>query len=181
MRALFLTVLFSASLLLPGTSAFAAPEVGETAADFRLQDQDNEWHTLSDYQGKWVVLYFYPKDDTPGCTTEACNFRDEIYRYRDMGATVLGVSLDDVESHAEFAEKYELPFPLLADVDKTASSSYDVLTSLGPITYASRQTFLINPAGVIVRHYEDVDPDVHAEEVLSDLETLQAEWKAEQD
>ena len=160
--------LFSMSVL--GTT----PETGSEAPDFRLQDQDGEWHSLSDYEGQWVVLYFYPKDETPGCTTEACNFRDEIYRYRDLGAVVLGVSLDDVESHAEFAEKYELPFPLLADTEKQAATKYGVLASLGPITYASRQTFLINPAGKIAKHYEDVDPEVHAREVLEDLKAHSA-------
>ncbi|MDX1442515.1 MAG: peroxiredoxin [Gammaproteobacteria bacterium] len=180
MRAISLTAAIMAMLFsltvqaAPAEGPSEGPSEGKLAPDFRLQDQNSEWHSLSDYEGQWVVLYFYPKDDTPGCTTEACNFRDEIYRYRDMGAAVLGVSLDDVESHAEFAEKYELPFPLLADTEKKVSEKYDVLTSLGPITYASRQTFLINPEGVIVKHYEDVDPEVHAKEVLAELEKHQA-------
>lgn len=174
-----LTLTFAILALLFSMNVLAAtPETGSDAPDFRLQDQDGEWHTLSDYEGQWVVLYFYPKDETPGCTTEACNFRDEIYRYRDLGAVVLGVSLDDVESHAEFAEKYELPFPLLADIEKQASQKYGVLASLGPISYASRQTFLINPAGEIARHYEDVDPEIHAQQVLDDLHALGAGEKA---
>lgn len=153
----------------------SASDENEQAPDFRLQDQNGDWHSLEDYRGQWVVLYFYPKDDTPGCTTEACNFRDDIYRYRAQGAAVLGVSLDDVESHKEFAEKYELPFPLLADVEHDAAKKYDVLTTLGPLKFAKRETFLIDPKGRIARHYEDVDPETHAQEVLADLAELSGE------
>ncbi|HEX7029703.1 MAG TPA: peroxiredoxin [Gammaproteobacteria bacterium] len=155
----------------------AGPAVGNAAPGFRLQDQNGDWQSLEDYRGQWVVLYFYPKDDTPGCTTEACNFRDEIYRYKAMGAAVLGVSLDDVASHQEFAEKYELPFPLLADVDHDAARKYDVLTTFGPIKVAHRETFLIDPKGRIAKHYADVDPDVHAKTVLTDLESLMMQDK----
>lgn len=171
MRTKLLKLLFSAFILaLPGM-VHAAPTEGDVAPDFRLQDQDSEWHSLSDYKGSWVVLYFYPKDDTPGCTTEACNFRDEIIRYKALGAKVLGVSLDDVESHKEFAEKYSLPFPLLADEKKKAAEAYDVITSYIVTEVAARETFIINPEGVISRHYEDVDPDTHAQEVLDYLKS----------
>lgn len=171
MRTRILTLL---SILLLGISATAGarpagPTEGDAAPGFRLQDQNAEWHSLDDYRGKWVVLYFYPKDDTPGCTTEACNFRDEIVRYRALGAKVLGVSLDDVESHQEFAAKYSLPFPLLADVDAEAAQAYDVVTDYLVTKVASRQTFIIDPAGVIVKHYPDVDPESHAQEVLDFL------------
>jgi peroxiredoxin Q/BCP len=145
---------------------------GAVAPEFRLQDQNGEWHELSAYRGQWVVLYFYPKDDTPGCTTEACNFRDDIYRYRAKGTAVLGVSLDDVASHKEFAEKYELPFPLLADVEHTVAENYGVLTTLGPLKFAKRETFLIDPQGRIAKHYADVDPKAHAQQVLADLDAL---------
>ena len=97
--------------------AIAAPQEGEAAPDFRLQDQHGEWRTLDEFRGKWVALYFYPKDDTPGCTTEACAFRDNVFAFKDIGAEIIGVSLDDVESHREFAEKYSLPFTLLSDVE----------------------------------------------------------------
>lgn len=157
------------------SSAGARNQSGEQAPDFRLQDQNGNWHSLEDYRGQWVVLYFYPKDDTPGCTTEACNFRDDIYRYRAQGAAVLGVSLDDVESHQAFAEKYELPFPLLADTEHDAARKYDVLTTLGPLKFAKRETFLVDPEGRIARHYEDVDPQTHAQEVLADLAELSAD------
>lgn len=174
MRKFFAVSVFCVgSLLLP--LANAAPAVGAAAPDFRLQDQNEKWHSLEDYRGQWVVLYFYPKNDTPGCTTEACNFRDDIYRYRAKGAAVLGVSLDDVESHQAFAEKYELPFPLLADIEHEAATRYDVLTKLGPLKFAKRETFLIHPDGKIARHYRNVDPETHAQEVLADLASLGAE------
>ena len=153
----------------------AAPAVGEMAPDFRLQDQNGEWQSLEKYRDQWVVLYFYPKDDTPGCTTEACSFRDDIYRYKAAGAAVLGVSLDDMTSHQEFAEKYELPFPLLADIDHDASRKYGVLTTLGAMKFAKRETFLIDPQGRIARHYPDVDPEAHAAVVLDDLASLRQE------
>ena len=165
--------LLSAGLaLLFGSAVSAAPAVGEAAPDFRLQDQNNEWHELADYSGKWVVLYFYPKADTPGCTTEACEFRDNIFAFEDMGAAVVGVSLDDVESQAAFAEKYSLPFPLLSDAKQEVATKYGVLTSFGNMTVASRQTFLINPDGKIAKHYENVVPEEHSSEVLAALKEL---------
>ncbi|HEX6929085.1 MAG TPA: peroxiredoxin [Gammaproteobacteria bacterium] len=166
-------ILLIAMLAVP-VPAFASesPDVGSAAPGFRLQDQNGDWQALDDYRGQWVVLYFYPKDDTPGCTTEACSFRDDIYRYKAMGAAVLGVSLDDVASHRDFAEKYELPFPLLADVDHAVSKTYGVLTTLGPMKFAKRETFLIDPEGRIAKHYTDVEPEQHAKLVLTDLENL---------
>jgi len=153
-------------------NVLAAPAVGDTAPDFRLQDQNNEWHALGDYDGKWVVLYFYPKADTPGCTTEACEFRDNIFAYEDLGAAVIGVSLDDVASQADFAEKYSLPFPLLSDAQQEVAESYGVLTSFGAMTVANRETFLINPDGEIAKHYAQVDPEAHSAQVLTDLKVL---------
>lgn len=176
MRTLVTAIAFVAALL--SAAAIAKPAVGEMAPDFRLQDQNEKWHSLADYRGQWVVLYFYPKDDSPGCTTEACNFRDEIFRYRAKGAAVLGVSLDDVSSHREFAEKHSLPFPLLADADHDAAKKYDVIKGMGPVKYANRETFIISPDGSIARHYEKVDPERHAQEVLEDLDRLMGEAKA---
>ncbi|HET9679977.1 MAG TPA: peroxiredoxin, partial [Gammaproteobacteria bacterium] len=146
------------------------PPVGTAAPVFKLQDQNGEWQSLADYKNQWVVLYFYPKDDTPGCTTEACNFRDAIFKFNDMNVQVLGVSLDDVESHAAFAEKYHLPFPLLADTSKKTARAYGVLSDFGPFEFASRETFVINPQGVIAKHYEDVDPETHTTILLADLQ-----------
>jgi peroxiredoxin Q/BCP len=148
--------------------------VGEMAPDFRLQDQKGQWHTLEQHRGGWVALYFYPKDQTPGCTKEACAFRDNIFAFEAIGATIIGVSLDDVKSHAEFAEKYSLPFTLLADSDGEVAKRYDVLTGIGPIKFAKRQSFLIAPDGKIVKHYEKVDAEKHSAEVLADLKALGA-------
>lgn len=151
------------------------PAVGEPAPGFRLQDQNGEWHDLQDYRESWLVVYFYPKDQTPGCTTEACNFRDNIFAFKAIGAAVVGISLDDVESHKEFSDKYKLPFVILADEGGAVADAYGVLRDYKLIKIASRQSFLVNPEGVIVKHYEDVDPDTHTQEVLRDLETMIAE------
>ena len=150
------------------------PAAGSAAPDFRLMDQTGEWHTLEDYRGKWVALYFYPKADTPGCTTEACNFRDNIFAFREMGAEIVGVSLDDVEDQKAFAEKYSLPFTLLADTDGETAEAYGVLRNFGVMKLASRQSFLIDPEGRIAKHYEKVDPDTHSAEVIADLKALMA-------
>lgn len=153
-------------------ASIAAPAPGEPAPDFRLQDQNSQWHSLEDYSGKWVVLYFYPKDDTPGCTTEACAFRDDIFAFRKMGITILGVSLDDVASHVEFAEKHSLPFPLLSDADADVSKAYGVYRDRGVMQYAKRETFVINPNGRVARHYADVKPEEHSRELQADLAEL---------
>ena len=161
---------------------FAAPiaihaaslDVGNPAPEFELPDQVGQLHSLEDYRDQWVVLYFYPKDETPGCTTEACEFRDNIFAFRDLNAQILGVSLDDVESHRKFAENYDLPFPLLADTEGAAADLYGVKTKMMGWTVAKRQTFLIDPDGNIAKHYEKVDPDEHSAEVLADLEALGA-------
>ena len=160
------------ALLFLAATAFAGPQVGEPAPDFELADQDGELHTLEDYRDEWVALYFYPKDDTPGCTTEACEFRDDIFKYRRMGCRVLGVSLDDTESHKEFAEKHGLPFPLLADTEGTTADAYGVKGRFMGMSIAKRQTFLIGPDGKVRKHYEEVDPDSHSAELLADLSEL---------
>lgn len=167
-----LTSLLLAAFCFSAISFADTPAVGTTAPGFKLQDQNGEWQSLADYKNQWVVLYFYPKDGTPGCTTEACNFRDTIFKFKDMGVQVLGVSLDDVESHAAFAEKYHLPFPLLADTSKDTARAYGVLSDFGPFEFASRETFVINPNGVIVKHYGDVDPEEHTVALLADLQQL---------
>ena len=150
-----------------------APAVGSPAPDFKLQDQNGKTHELKDYRGKWVALYFYPKDQTPGCTTQACEFRDNIFAFRDAGAVILGVSVDDVESHKKFSEKHGLPFPILADSEKVVAKQYGVLKRfLGVAELAKRDTFLIDPQGKIVRHYADVDPKGHSQVVLKDIKEL---------
>ncbi len=158
-----------------GASASDGLVIGEPAPEFELSDQDGQLHSLEDYRDRWVVLYFYPKNGTPGCTTEACEFRDNIFEYRRLNAQVLGVTLDDVESHKSFAENHSLPFPLLADTRGDAADAYGVKTRMFGMTVARRQTFIIDPEGRLALHYEDVDPDTHAAEVLADLERLTAE------
>lgn len=161
------------------THAAEAPTLGSAAPEFKLQDQNGKWHQLKDYRGKWVALYFYPKDKTPGCTTQACEFRDNIFAFREAGAVILGVSVDDVESHKEFSEKHGLPFPILADDKKTVAKEYGVLKRfLGTVELAKRDTFLIDPAGKIVKRYEDVDPKGHSQLVLKDIKELQQQKKS---
>lgn len=151
---------------------------GSDAPTFKLQDQNGEWHTLDEYQGQWLAIYFYPKDDTPGCTKEACNFRDNIYAFKAIDAAVVGISVDDVESHKKFSDKYKLPFTLLADSDNTTATAYGVLKDYKLVKLASRQSFLIDPEGKIAKHYADVDPDTHTEEVLADIKTLSEVWQS---
>ena len=145
---------------------------------FALTDQNGKKHQLSDYKGKWVVVYFYPKDQTPGCTTQACELRDNIFAFRDAGAQILGISVDDVESHKGFSEKHGLPFPILADSTKETTKKYGVLkTYLGTMELAKRDTFLIDPQGKIVKHYADVDPKADSTNVLNDIKALSASQK----
>ena len=167
-------IAFAAAALV-AVPALAAPTVGGPAPAFELLDQEGNTRRLEDYSGKWVVLYFYPKADTPGCTTESCAFRDNIFAFRAIGAEIVGISLDDVSSQKEFAEKYSLPFPLLSDAKGTVAESYGVLRNFAVMKMASRETFIIAPDGTIARHYEDVDPDEHSAEVLADLKTLVGE------
>lgn len=151
------------------------PAVGAAAPAFRLQDQTGKWVSLAEQRGKWVVLYFYPKDNTPGCTTQACEFRDNIFKFRELGAVLLGVSVDDVASHKEFSEEHRLPFPILADSTKATAKAYGVLFSpLGLIDLSRRETFIIDPQGRIAKRYENVDPKGHSVAVIADLKTLQA-------
>jgi len=147
--------------------------VGDIAPNFTLPDQDGRSHTLEDYRGRWVVLYFYPKDDTPGCTKEACNFRDEKGRLEELGAVVLGVSADDVESHGRFHSKYGLNFPLLSDSQKNMIRAYG---AWGTKTMYGREyegvlrcTYLIDPQGRVARVWDKVKPDAHALEVAEAL------------
>jgi thioredoxin-dependent peroxiredoxin len=157
-----------------GIALAATPTVGQPAPAFKLQDQDGKWHSLGDYKGKWVAVYFYPKDDTPGCTTQACSFRDNIFAFNKEGAVIVGISVDDVESHKKFAEKHGLPFALLADADKAVAKQYGVLKNYGVVEFARRDTFIIDPEGRIAKHYESVDPDGHSKVVLEDIKALKS-------
>lgn len=148
-------------------------KTGNQAPSFSLPDQDGNTHTLADYKGRRVLLYFYPKDDTPGCTTEACNFRDEYGEFQDMGLTVLGVSADSVKSHQKFSDKFNLPFPLLSDETKEVCKAYGVWGKkkfMGRVYEGiKRMSFLISEEGRILKIYEDVNAKKHAEEVKSDI------------
>lgn len=151
--------------------------------DFILKDQDGEEHSLADYRGQWVVLYFYPKDDTPGCTLEACSFRDLYEKLLSANATVIGVSKDSVKSHKAFAQKHALPFVLLSDADKAVQQAYG---ATGRKKFMSREyegalrkTFIISPDGEVVKTYENVTPLAHGLQVLNDLRTLQAAYASE--
>lgn len=151
-------------------------DTGDKAPDFKLPDQDGTEHELSAYKGNWVLLYFYPKDSTPGCTKEACAMRDAIGRFEKAKTNVFGISVDPVRSHARFASKYELPFRLLADEDKNVVNLYGVWGKkkfMGKEydgTY--RMSFLIDPEGKIAKVYQKVKPEQHAREVLEDLAGL---------
>jgi peroxiredoxin Q/BCP len=145
----------------------------QPAPEFTLTDENGVERSLKDFRGQPVVLYFYPKDDTPGCTTEACNFRDDYHVYGENGITILGVSPDSPKSHAKFKEKYHLPFTLLADEGHKIADSYGVW---GPKKMMGKEyegiyrtTFLIGPDGQIVRVFENVKPDGHSKEVLEAL------------
>jgi peroxiredoxin Q/BCP len=160
------------------TEAAGVPPAGAAAPDFSLPDATGTEHRLADYRGRWVVLYFYPADDTPGCTTEACQFRDLHAELAAAGAVVLGVSPDDPRSHARFRDKYGLPFPLLADVDHRVAEAYgawQLKTSYGRSQMGVvRSTFLIDPEGRIARVWPKVKADGHAAEVLAALGEAQA-------
>jgi peroxiredoxin Q/BCP len=149
---------------------------GKKAPNFTLLDQNGVQHSLSDYKGKWVVIYFYPKDMTPGCTVEACNFRDSEARLTAKGIVVLGISADSVKSHEKFAKKYSLPFPLLADEEKKVVNDYK---SYGQKKFMGRNyegiyrnTFLVSPVGEVAKVYEGVKVKGHVDEVLNDLAEL---------
>jgi peroxiredoxin Q/BCP len=149
------------------------PPVGGAAPDFTLTSQDGTPVSLHDFKGKWVVLYFYPKDFTSGCTTEAHNFQRDLAQYQAKNAVILGVSVQDADSHKQFCAKEGLNFKLLADRDKKVSQAYGSVMNFGVAKLSARHTFLINPDGVIVKEYMDVNPSKHSEEVLAALTELQ--------
>jgi len=167
-------VVFASLLVARAARAGELPEVGKPAPDFNLTDQDGKQHALKDYRGKWLVLYFYPKDDTPGCTQEACAFRDDLEQLTALGAQVVGVSVDDSSSHAEFAKKYHLPFPLLADPTTETTERYGALMNLLFMKVARRYTFLITPQGNIGKVYLSVETSRHSKQIIDDLQKLTA-------
>jgi thioredoxin-dependent peroxiredoxin len=152
------------------------PTTGQQAPDFTLPDQDGVTHSLSSYKGKWTLLYFYPKDNTPGCTIEACAIRDQFKDFKKIDAVVLGISTDSVASHKKFVDAFNLPFTLLADENKEVVGVYGVFGEKKMMgkTYmgTNRSSFLIDPSGKVAKVYEKVKPETHAEEVLTDLAKL---------
>jgi thioredoxin-dependent peroxiredoxin len=153
--------------------AGSTPSVGSQAPEFTLNSQEGTPVSLKDYHGKWVVLYFYPKDFTSGCTIEAHNFQRDQSQYQQKNVVVLGVSVDSADSHKQFCAKEGLNFKLLADTDHKVSSAYDSLTNFGLVKVASRHTFIINPEGKITKAFTEVNPNTHSAEVLSALAELQ--------
>jgi peroxiredoxin Q/BCP len=150
-----------------------APAVGTTAPDFTLSSQENKQVSLHDFKGKWIVLYFYPKDFTSGCTVEAHNFQRDQAQYEAKNAVIIGVSMQDADSHQKFCTKEGLSFKLLADTDSKVSSTYDSVMNMGVTKLSARHTFLIDPSGTVQKVYLDVKPDAHSTEVLADLDALQ--------
>jgi peroxiredoxin Q/BCP len=153
-------------------SAGKTPEVGEPAPGFSLPDQDGQTHTLEHFRGKWLALYFYPRDDTPGCVRQACKFRDDWRTLDEMGAAVAGVSVDDVRSHGEFAKRYSLMFRLLADTTGGVAAQYGSIYNLGFFKLARRNTFLIDPQGRIAKVYAPASASKNSQEVIADLRKL---------
>jgi thioredoxin-dependent peroxiredoxin len=175
------TIANLAAALLLATAAFAAdvpapapPAEGTAAPKFKLPSQDSPSVSLDQFKGKWVVLYFYPKDFTGGCTLEAHNFQRDIAKYEAKNAVIVGVSVDSAESHKGFCAKEGLNFKLLADTEHTVSTTYGSTMSYQGNTMSARNTFLIDPNGVIRKVYLKVKPPMHSDEVLADLDALQA-------
>jgi peroxiredoxin Q/BCP len=148
------------------------PTVGSAAPDFTLNSQDGKSISLHDYKGKWVVLYFYPKDMTSGCTIEAHNFQRDLAKYDAKNAVILGVSVQDEKSHQEFCAKESLTFKLLADTKKEVSEKYDSVLNLGVMKLSSRHTFLIDPNGVVRKVWTSVDVKTHSDDVLAAIDQL---------
>lgn len=167
-----LTVLLTL-LVLAVPARAEVPVVGTAAPEFSLPDQNAVPRHLAEWRGKWVVLYFYPRDDTPGCTAEACAFRDDLAQLTALGAQVVGVSVDDTVSHKTFAAKYSLPFPLLADTTAAVARQYGALSDWLVVKVAKRYTFLVDPAGRIAKVYLSVDASRHSTEIIADLKLLQ--------
>lgn len=148
------------------------PATGQPAPDFALLDQHGKMRSLEEFRNRWLVLYFYPKDDTPGCTEQACKFRDDLQQLTAMGAEVVGVSIDTSASHANFAKKYSLLFPLLADENGEVAERYGSLSDFKLLKFAKRNTFLIDPQGRIAKVYLKADTSRNSMEVVADLKQL---------
>ncbi len=151
--------------------------INQSAPNFSLYDAHEALHNLDDYKKHWLVLYFYPKDNTPGCTKEACALRDDSAKFKDLKTKIIGISTDNSKSHLDFSQKQTLDFTLLADPKGVVSSDYDALFKLGPIKFSKRHSFIIDPLGKIAKIYRSVSPGVHSQELIDDLQQLQSEFK----
>ena len=176
---MLMKLIFYSSILLIailGYRSFSAapntPKIGSKAPDFNLPNANGEWVSLASLSGGWVVLYFYPRDDSPICTKQACSFRDDMHKLEKLGAKVVGISVDDGKSHAEFAKKYKLHFALLSDKDGEIASKYGALTNLGVYKMAKRYTFLIDANGVLRKTYLSVDTSKYSQQIIDDLMAL---------
>ena len=167
-----LVLMLNALPFVGSAQAAPIPAIGSAAPAFSLPDQRGKVLHLADLRGKWVVLYFYPKDDTPGCTEEACQFRDDMAELTALGARIVGVSVDDSLSHAAFAKKYNLQFPLLADRAGSVADAYGALSDWLLLKVARRYTFLIDPQGRLAKTYLKVDTSRHSTEIIADLKRL---------
>ena len=147
--------------------------LGKAAPDFKLKNSYGELVSLEQFKGEWLLVFFYPKDDTPGCTKEACSLRDNFTEIKKLNANVVGISIDSSDSHKEFKEKYNLPFMLLSDSDGEAAKKYGALNNFFIFKLAKRQSFIIDPIGVVRRVYRDVSPANHAQEIKNDLEAFE--------
>lgn len=171
-------ILYSAAIVLAylGYRAYSQPGKtltnGNPAPDFNLPSANGEMVSLASFKGSWVVLYFYPRDDSPICTKQACNFRDDMQKLEKLGAKVVGISIDSGKSHVEFAKKYNLPFALLSDTNGAVASQYGALTNLGIIKMAKRYTYLIDADGVLQKTYYSVDISKHSQQIIDDLIVL---------
>jgi thioredoxin-dependent peroxiredoxin len=177
---LFKIIFYSLLLLIAfwGYRYFNAPKqqliIGQPAPYFELMDNKGDRINLNQYKNQWLMLYFYPKDDTPGCTKEACEFRDDMHHLEKLGAKVVGISVDSKQSHIDFAKKYALPFPLLSDTEGKVADAYGALTTIGPIKLSKRYTFLIDPKGSIAKAYFNIDTSKHSQQIIDDLKLLQS-------
>ena len=174
---LLVALVIGVALLLWRITAYAnsnLPKAGDAAPGFSLPDQNGKPRAAAEFRGKWLVLYFYPRDDTPGCTEQAGHYRDAMRELEALGAAVCGVSVDDSESHAEFSRKYTLPFALLADREGSIATRYGSLLNLGFIKFARRNTFLVDPQGRVAKVYLGVNPARNAGDVTADLRRMTA-------
>lgn len=174
MKILFYSAVLAVALLGYRNVSMAANalKIGDKAPNFNLPNAKGDLVSLSSYQNNWVVLYFYPKDDTPGCTKEACSFRDDLHKLDKLGAKVIGVSVDDGASHAEFAKKYNLSFPLLSDKNGVVANQYGALSNFVVFKIAKRYTFLISPDGLLQKSYLNIDTSRHSHQIIDDLTAI---------